>query len=287
MRFKREVVHPAIFAASDRIMSRVWTTGGFQGSPEQTQAFADHQSVWYKEYGRKLMLYVIAALASIGGSVYLVEKFDHLNAGLVVFITVMFWIVASVVGYNRNLRSLTSRELKALAPAMDLTPIQRVYADALVALAELKMPEDHFQEVVGQLNRLLDEETRLLALKARGAGSPASQAEIQMEHARISERLAATQDAITADALRRSLEICENRLKAAQELSFVPERVEAQLEMVGQAIRGIRDSLLRLQASPAMSVPTIDMDALRHTVDTAHRHSVALEQAVEEVRTIA
>jgi hypothetical protein len=288
MRFKREVVHPAIFAASDRIMQRVWTTGGFQGSPEQMQAFADHQAVWYKEYGWGIVFFILAALASFGGLVGVKELMGG-GPGFVALVMALitFWTVASVVGYRKNLRSLTSRELKALAPAMDLTPIQRVYADALVALAELKMPEEQFQEVVGQLNRLLDEETRLLALRDRGTGTPASQAEIQKEHARISDRLAATEDSITAEALQRSLEICENRLKAAQELSFVPERVEAQLEMVDQAIRGIRDSLLRLHSTPAMTAPTIDMDALRHTVDTAHRHSVALEQAVEEVRTIA
>lgn len=287
MRFKREVVHPAIFAASDQIMQRMWTTGGFQGNPDQAKAFADHQSVWYKEYGRGLFLFVFLALAS-----YIAAAFVHKIAGkpfdfgLIAALLTAFWIGTGIAGYRRNLRALSARELKALAPAMDLTPIQRVYAEALVALAELKYPESQFQEIVGQLNRLLDEEGRLLQLKNRGAGAPATQEEIRAEGARISERLAATEDAITAEALRRSLEICENRLKAAHELSFVDERVDAQLEMVSQAIRGIRDSLLRLQTMPSASTPSIDMDALRQTVDHAHRHSVALEQAVEEVRTL-
>lgn len=288
MRFQREVVHPAIFAASDQITQRLWSTGTFQGTPEQAKAYADHQSIWYKEYGGSLLLWIVASILSFAGLIGVYKTVGGgAGFGALVAFVIAFWVGLSVYGYRKNLRSLTARELKALTPAMDLTPIQRVYAEALVALAELNLPADQFQEIVGQLNRLLDEEVRLQTLRERGVGAPTTYGEIQAERARISERLAATQDAITADALQRSLEICENRLKAAHELSFVGERVEAQLEMVDQAIRGIRDSLLRLQTTPSVSTPTIDMDALRQTVDTAHRHSVALEQAVDEVRTLA
>lgn len=287
MRFQREVVHPVIFAASDRVAQSVWTTGGFQGTPEQTKAYNEHQSVWYKEYGKGLALYFVAAIASfvISTLIYRAagKPFDF---GILAGLLATFWVGVGIVGYRRNLRALTAEELGALAPAMDLTDIQRVYVDALIALAELRYPKDQFQEIVGQLNRLLDEEGRLLQLKGRGMGNPASQEEIRVERARISERLAATEDPITAEALQRSLEICENRLKAAHELSFVDERVEAQLEMVSQAIRGIRDTLLRLKSAPSVSSRSLDMDALRQTVDHAHRHSVALEQAVDEVRTL-
>ncbi|MGV3615998.1 MAG: hypothetical protein ACO1SV_11745 [Fimbriimonas sp.] len=286
MRFQRDVVHPSIFAASDRITERMWMTGGFSGTPEEMKAYAEHSALWWKEYGRSLILGFIACVASFAG-VAVVEDFLPKAATVVLAVSLIaFWIGVSVVGYKRNKRSLTPQELRALAPAMDLTAIQRVYADALVAVAELGLPDPQYREVVGELNRLLDEEARLLALRERG-GSPASHEEIQKERTRLAERLATMQDPIAAEAIRRSLEICEARLHAATELSLVEQRVEAQIEMIDQAIRGIRDSLLRLRTAPTSMAAGLDIDAVRHTVDAAHHHTVALEKAVDEVRTLA
>jgi hypothetical protein len=286
MRFERDLVHPTIFAASDKIVQRFWNTGGFQGTPEQAQAFADHQAIWQKEYGWNVLLGTVLCIASFAGLASLPAPLGALPHGLAFVALLAFWTSVAVAAYRRNLRTMTVAELKAIAPAMDLTPIQRVYTDALVAAAELKLPDDQYREIVGQLNRLLDEEARLNALRERGAGSPATQEEILRDRARIVARMEATTDSVAREALARSLEIADSRLRAAQELSLVGQRVEAQLEMIGQAIRGIRDSLLRLQTAPAAS-PRVDLDAVRQTVDLAQYHSQALEQAVEEVRTLA
>jgi Asp-tRNA(Asn)/Glu-tRNA(Gln) amidotransferase C subunit len=287
MRYRRDVVHPSLFEATDRFSNAsTWMVGG-ESVGDRLKAYNAHQSEWWKEYGAGCSVYGVVSMAAFIGSVVLAKQ--NLDNPLRAFLIIGVLLAIVGVGvalYARNRRQLTSGELKALLPALELTPIQKVYAEALVDLAELELPDETFEEVVGQLNRLLDEEKRLLALRERGVEG-ATREEIQGEVDVLREKLGRTDDPVTRSALERTLEIAEGRLAAARELSHLGERVDAQLAMVDQAIRGMRDGLRRLRAAPAAQGPAIDLDALRQSVDLAHQQAVSLERAVEEIRTLA
>lgn len=287
MRFERGVVHPAIFRATDEVIQNLWMTGQFQGSPEQARAFHEHQRVWWKEYGNSILVGSAAFILAFAASVWLKRNVGAEIGGPAMFMTFIGGVAACIVGYRKNKRSLSVTELRAILPALTLSPIQRIYAESLVNVAELNLPADQYLEIVGQLNRLLGEEERLTSLKTQNISEPARPDDILIERDHLAARVASATDPVSKEALARSLEICESRLKASVELSRVGERVDAQLTMIDQAIRGIRDSLRRLRMSSTSQIPSIDMEAVRQSVDMAHQHSAALEQAVQEIRTLA
>ena len=75
-------------------------------------------------------------------------------------------------------------------------------------------------------------------------------------------------------------------MQSVRDLSLVVERVDAQLEMLAQSMRGMRDRLQRLSTAPSDTSLGLDLQPLRDTVEHASRHTQALEAAVNEVQTL-
>ncbi len=162
------------------------------------------------------------------------------------------------------------------------TRVQSTAKEALALLERANLPEDLAKEVVSQLRRLLLDEERLLS--ARHEVRAASLADVERERDDLRRQLDAASDPAVRDALQTSLKICESRLTGARERSVAAQRTDAQLQMLAQAASGMRDSLARLQQAPEALG---EYGHLRQSVELAHRHSLALEQAAEEVRTLA
>lgn len=286
MRYSPEQVHPALFDAAKRAANGL-ATGYTTGATDKMQAYMAHQKIWWKEYGKSTILMMVLFIAQLVGTIAMGKALGKPVLAVAFIACLAIWAAVLVVMLGKNQKILTLEELKVLTPVIDLTPVQKVYADALVLLEENELPKESKDEVMRQMYRLVDEEIRLTKLRDRGVTAPTTLEEIDAERAKIEAKIASSTDPVSRDALQKSLEMAEARRSAARELSLVEERVDAQLSMVDQAIRGIRDGLRRMRATPTATTWALDLDEVRRSVDQAHEHATALERAVEEVRTLA
>lgn len=136
------------------------------------------------------------------------------------------------------------------------------------------------------LDRLVDEESRLLAMQGEGVGRGARPETLEAERDRLAARLAAETDPIAREALAHGLATCERRLAAARALSVAGPRIDAQLEMIAQSAGDVRDGLVRLRSAPGEAGMGIGMDAVREALEHVQSHAAALESAVAEVRAL-
>jgi|GEM_PF-1831577 len=287
MHLERDLIHPELFRATDQFSSGVWMTGGAGVPPEQMKAFTAHSNLWWRDNWKKATAWFVGwFVAIIGGGALVKTYLGKPWTAIFILLFMALTVFVSIAAYNRERRRLTAEELDTMLPMLDLTPIQRAYAEALVAMGDVAFPADQRREILTQLNRLLDEEARLRSIRQTGASHAAAQDEIAKERDEIIAKLDRTQDRVTRDALTRGLEICDRRLAAAADLSQTEERVDAQLEMIAQAIRGVRDSLHRLKSAPSASLADLNLEELDNSVSLAHRHTDSLESAVAEVRAI-
>lgn len=197
----------------------------------------------------------------------------------------MLTMVAFMAAQWRQLK-LTQEELAAVAPALRLTPIQRAYLDARLVLDTLDLPRDTQTELAAQLDQLVDEEARLRAMQERGAVRAVRPDEIEVEREGLRARLAAATDPPSREALEIGLRTCERRLESARHLSLAVQRIDAQLEMIGQSISDVRDGLLRLRLAPGAAGAAIELNPIRQTLSHVQNHAAALEAAVAEVQAI-
>jgi prefoldin subunit 5 len=64
------------------------------------------------------------------------------------------------------------------------------------------------------------------------------------------------------------------------------ERLDAQQEMIRQAILSVRESVGRMRGAAGMTAP-LDLDGLRQNVSLVHNQARSVEAAIEEVRTLS
>ena len=193
---------------------------------------------------------------------------------------------AMYFGWQHHKRQLTTDELKTLLPALKLTISQRAYAEAILALTKLKLPKDMENDLWEQMNRLLDEEARLITARQDAAAGGSSSEDAAREITELEAKIASTTDSVTRETLEQTLRICQARLHSGASIDVVVQRIDAQQELIAQTMRGIRDSLRRLQSSNTVKQGDLDIDSLRTTVAAAGQHADSLESAVREVRTL-
>lgn len=193
-----------------------------------------------------------------------------------------------VFGYLvwQNFRQITPSELKALAPALHLTPIQKQYVEAVLLLDSISLAEDTKKEVIQQLNRLMDEEVHLREMREKGGLSSPSQ-DLSYERAQILKSLETSTDPVSRETLTRSLQICDARIVASTEKSVVVQRIDSQLMMISQSMGNMRDMLGRLQSLPMTTSVDIDLSPIRHAIESAQSHATALESAVNEIQSVS
>jgi len=279
-------IHPEIIRLADQFTQQYAWSGTPSPVPEHAKAVREHQSLWMKQYGKGCfawcVFYGIAFMGAIAAKQIVGKPF----VGFTILSVVILGLVHGYLGYQKSRKRLSTDDLAALLPALDLSPVLRAYSEAALVLCSLNLPEDTADDVWKQLNRLVDEETRLRSLRERGAVGLSTPAQVSSEMEEIRKRLEQTNDPMTREALERSLEICQGRLQSVRDLSLVVERVDAQLEMLAQSMRGMRDTLQRLSTAPTDAGLGLDLQPLRDTLEHASRHTQALEAAVNEVRTL-
>jgi hypothetical protein len=286
MRFDKRKIHPSLFKATEHYSQRlIW--GGSKWSSEETKIISEHQAIWWKENGKKLLVGFALWFSLIIG---LIAMKPYVEKPILVG-TMLLWLFggvgSAIWAFSREKSNLSVKELEAVLPLLELSPIQKAYAETLLAMEGIGMSDAEKDDLLGQLNRLLDEEERLAAVRLHGSDQPSTHEQILDERNRLMAKLEATTDDVSRQAFAKGLEICERRLAAANELSLTDERVEAQTELIRQAMCGVRDSLRRLRLSPRANIADLNLDHLNDSVFLAHRQAESLEAAVAEVRAIS
>jgi len=277
-----KTLHPTVWKEVDRLVAEgYWGQGsGLQG--QDKSAISEHNTVWMKEYGTGCALKSAGIVGVAGAIIALTPEVWKAPA---FFLAISLAVCAFGYLIWENSRQITRNELKALAPALHLTPIQKQYVDAVLILESVSLAEDTKKEVVQQLNRLMDEEVHLREMREKGGlGSPAQ--DLSYERTEILRNLEASTDSISRETLTRSLEICDARIAASTEKSVVVQRIDSQLMMISQSMGNMRDMLGRLQTLPMTTSVDIDLSPIRHAIESAQNHANALEAAVNEIQSV-
>ena len=278
-------LHPRIYEATDDWEARFYQFG--QKSEEFNRTAARHHTIWLKTYGGTFLLRLGVDLGiAIGGPLAL----DALGApdpiARVFAIAGLTGMVADMLLFvRRNRRTVSPEELKNLLPTLELSPLERVYCEAVIALAENReVPETGKQEIVAQLNRLLSAHVRLEEQRAGllGAmGDLQARADLEAERDALRAKRQAATDAVALGALEKSLELCERRLENRTAVEPGLERLDAQAEMIRQTLLSLRESLARLRAAGPLASP--DVEDIKRSVEGITAQTRSVEQAVEEV----
>lgn len=206
------------------------------------------------------------------------------------FMTLYFGGILGIVRAALRVRGIANIVhpdlMEAWLPALNLSPVERAYCEALVVLSaeHTGLDEVTARDVLTRLNLLVQHsrelETRRESL-ARMLGSERL-SELEAERDRIAGRLEAVSDAQARDSLQQSLSLCENRLSQASSVAPHIERLEAQQEVVIQTMQSVAASLARMQALPADTESPV-VDEIKRSVSDVVTQVRAVEQAVQEV----
>lgn len=280
MRIEPTTIHPTVWTAIDECTYEAYWNVGKGLLPAQRSAVSKHEKIWYATYGKGCALWAVGLAGVFFGTVSAVPK--DLK-GIAAFASVCLALLVFTMLYRKNKRQITLAELEALIPALNLSPVQRTYVEALVALQKLSLPASTHNELVSQLNELLDEEARLLQVRERASeGIIAESLPDQVDE--IERRLGDTTDPVAREALVKSLEIARNRMAASRDIPVLVQRIDAQVMMIGQSVGSMRDTLTRLSMAPEPDANQLDLSPIRDAVQQAQVHASALESAVNEVQ---
>lgn len=138
-----------------------------------------------------------------------------------------------------------------------------------------------------QLNALLDSGRRLDGVRDEIASTlkAASPQSLRSEADALRQRIERAADPGTRSALAQSLTLCEERLRRAEALSGMTERIEAEQELVYQAFRAAQSSIASLRVSPAVAGldGATGTATVAEVAETIGRQTRAVEAAVQEL----
>jgi hypothetical protein len=175
------------------------------------------------------------------------------------------------------------------------TSPEKAYALVLMTLMEKGnlLSEHDSRELLEQINSLLAHSYPLAAQQKAIVNALNHQniPELETEQQHLQERLATVTSETARGALRQSLTFCEERLERARQLAPLLERLEAQQEVIAQALLSVQGTLaqgnLALSNLEGQAVSSgTGIAGITETVDRLRRQTEAVEQAVQEVMAI-
>lgn len=281
MRLDPKLVHPSIFKATDTLAWSGRLYGG--GTAKDLQASNAHQKVWMSEYGKGCIAYSTTAFAGLIGTVALAHNLDKPGRGLVVFAYIGVMLALGFWAYMRNLRQISSAELAALLPMMDLTEAQRTYAETLIALDRSGRSKTEIDDAMRALNSLLDEDARLAEMREQLSGSPENgdRQTLIDERAKLVARAESAKDVEAKRSFEQSIALLDERIAAFDSQGGQLERIDAHRELLRQALLATRDAARHA----GTLAPTTDLatDSLRSAVALARAQSQETERALAEL----
>lgn len=282
MRFNPSELHPRLFAATDRLTSGMFA--GHMQDPEFIKAIGSHGGAWWRAYGKAFMALSAVSIAGIAAVGYLGKQIGESWMGFAAFflVVVLFGIL-----YQRNRRQLTSEELEALMPALDLDPVEVAYAEAILALANSQLPPEDRSSLMKDLYRLLDEESTLVRQEKalHQVVSKAGFDALDAEAKRLEERATSARDEEARKSFERSLEAVRARMDHQERFAPYMERIEAHRELIRQTLLGVKETLGRTKIAPGISAP--DWQGLREVLAQVEQQAESVDRAVAELNALS
>ena len=216
-------------------------------------------------------------------------------AVLLIAFALGFWSYAQganrALAYDLAYNAVMDQAIPEALPLVARTRHERAYVDAVTGLlpasgSDYLSPELRRQQME-QLAALLENGERLDTVRAEIAASLASASpeSLRAEAEALRARAERTADPATRAALEQSLALLSERVRRAESLTALGERIEAESELVYQAFRSAQSSIATLRVSPTVA----GWDAEAQTgsvvgiVETIRRQTQAVESAVQEL----
>ncbi len=179
--------------------------------------------------------------------------------------------------------------LRAVFPLILRTRAEGIYHEALLLLSDREIPLDDptRRDVLRHLNALLEDRYQLDTHRRRVLTLKDSHAlaDLEAERDALAQRMERADDAAAREALRQSTALCEARLESVRALDPMLARLDAQQEIIHQALASIHFALARLQVAPApLAMPSIA--EIHQTVARINSQTRAVEEAVAEVMAL-
>jgi hypothetical protein len=156
-------LHPSVWAEIDRVVVE-----GYWGDGKHKKAIQGHSQVWMKEAAPGCAVWLGGLVAAVVAATFVAPA--QISTPVSILATIMAIAVFALLVRHHS-RQLSNAELRALAPGLSLSAVQKQYVDAVLILDDTKLGADSKREVIDQMNGLLDEEANLKDMRARSAGS--------------------------------------------------------------------------------------------------------------------
>lgn len=251
---------------------------------ESMAAAGKHQAEWFKEYGRGFTLWGALWILGIFGMAWLGKQ---LGLGpTLMFVGIAGAGIHAWFATKKNRRTASVKELEALLPVLKLDEMGRLYAETLLQVFQSKLPEEARAEAISELNRLMSEHEHLKSgrEKIEGAISSTQIEEIRKDIERLERKVAETHDAEAKRGFEESLSIAQHRMETAQRFFPYLQRIDAQVELVKQALLNLKSDLGRLSLSPSV-LEISPLDGLRRSTLSIRSQADEIEKAILELNS--
>jgi hypothetical protein len=284
-RFTPKDIHPSIFEAVHEL-----TASYMSGTADQrtTLAGTKHSSVWFAEYWKGTMIWLLGLIPVIGGAAIAADTGGKALRVFTFLILLCLWLAAGYAGYQKNKKMLTWEELEALRPGLNLSEHQSLYLDCLKSIEESKVLDASQKKSWREgLFNALDQSMSLSKLSEEmrmplgGKNHSDSLAEIT----RLKSLTAQTSDSIAKQAYEESLKMALDRLSKGDSLAVQSERTEAHLELTKQTFLKTRDTLTGMSLQQQHSIQ-VDLEPLRANLSRVQNEAHEIQRAIEELRQI-
>ncbi len=237
-----------------------------------------------------IMMVTFFLMVVAWGSVSFWAAMGVLAAGIATLFGLIFWD-------NRRLKAsgstaIINTALGETLPWVTTSRIERAYSEVIRELlpqniGTLPLSAELRREQMAQLNALLDSGRRLDAVRAAIAATlwTASPETLRAEADSLRERQERATDPATRAAFAQSLTLCEERLRRAESLTHLTERIEAEQELVYQAFRAAQSSIASLRVSPTAAGlgDAAGTASVAEVAETIGQQTRAVEAAVQEL----
>ncbi|MEI7984310.1 MAG: hypothetical protein WCI55_01680 [Armatimonadota bacterium] len=284
-RFTPKDIHPSIFEAVHDL-----TTTYMSGAADQrtTAAGTKHSSVWFAEYWKGTMIWLLGLIPVIGGAAMAADYGGKTLRVLTFLILLSAWLAAGYVGYQKNKKLITWEELEALRPGLNLSEHQTLYLDCLQYVEESRVLDlEQKKSWRDALFNALDQALVLdkLSTDMKTSSGVENHGESLAEIDRLKSLSSQSTDEVAKDAYNQSLEMAQDRMSKWDSFAVQAERTEAHMELTKQTFLKTRDTLNGLSLTQQEAV-RVDLEPLRANLSRVQTDAHEIQRAIEELRQI-
>lgn len=284
-RFTPKDIHPSVFEAVYEM-----TASYMSGTADAltTAAGSKHSSVWFAEYWRGTMIWLLGLIPVIGGAALAADLGGKAIDVFTFLILLGLWMAAGYVGYQKNKKMITWQELEALRPGLNLSEHQSLYLDCLRYVEESRVLDaDQKKSWRDALYNALDQALVLnkLSEEMKSSSGGKNHTESLAEIARLQSLSSQSTDEVAKEAYGQSLEMAQDRMTKWDSFAVQAERTEAHMELTKQTFLKTRDTLKGLSLTQQEAV-RVDLEPLRANLSRVQTDAHEIQRAIEELRQI-